>query len=167
MSRTTFVNVDGRGFWALDDALGAWLAYLVEQMVSSDRVPDAWLAAIAADWRVAAAITDLGVSLTFETERQRGWISEYAHAARAAAIAVGDVAEERLRRWMILPDMAVSQGFSRTKGGIGLNRILEVADGFIALVDGRFQSDPPSGWWFLGAGNGMQVIERRADCADH
>ncbi|MFC9435713.1 hypothetical protein [Nocardia sp. NPDC057030] len=165
MSRTTFVNIDGRGFWAVADAFGVWLAYLVEQIDSGDRVPDAWLAATVEDWRVAAAITDLGVGVTFETERQRSWISEYARAARGAAVAAGDVTEERLRQWIILPDTAVSQGFSNTKGGIGLNRILEVADGFIALVDGRFQADPPPGWWFLGTGGGMRVIERRPDSA--
>ncbi|MEU0540444.1 hypothetical protein ABZ319_11270 [Nocardia sp. NPDC005978] len=166
MSRTTFVNIDGRGFWALDDAFGAWLAYLVEQIDGNDRLPDAWLASMVEDWRVAAAITDFGLSLTFETDQQRGWISEYANSARDAAVAVGDVAEEQLWKWMILPDMAVSQGYSRTEGGIGLHRILEVADGFIALVDGRFQPDPPSGWWFLGTGGGMLVIERHADSAD-
>ncbi|MEU7632918.1 hypothetical protein AB0C34_23515 [Nocardia sp. NPDC049220] len=166
MSRTSFVEIDGRGFWSLDDALGVWLAYLVEQADRHDRIEDGLLSEQVECWRVAAAITDCGCSVSIETEQQREWIGEFADAARRAAVAAGDITEDRLREWMIVPDMAVSDGFSRTRGGIGVDRVLEVADGFIALVNGRFPADPPSGWWFLGTGAGMQVIKRRSDPAE-
>lgn len=42
MSRTKFVEIDDRGFWALDDALAVWLAYLVEAVGDVGRA-DAWL----------------------------------------------------------------------------------------------------------------------------
>jgi hypothetical protein len=160
MSRTSWVEIAGRGFWSLDDALGVWLAYLVEQADNHDRVQDGWLTGQVECWRVAAAITDYGCSLSIETEQQREWISEFAGAARGAAVAAGNITEQRLREWMILPDVAVSDGFSRTEGGIGVDRVLEVADGLIALVNGRFPADPPTGWWFLGTGDGVQVITR-------
>ena len=32
MSRTTTVTVGDRGLWALNDAFGVWLAYMVEEI---------------------------------------------------------------------------------------------------------------------------------------
>ncbi|MFS8095757.1 hypothetical protein LFM09_01340 [Lentzea alba] len=38
--------------------------------------------------------------------------------------------------------------------------MLEVADGFLRLLDGTLPDDPHLGWWFLGTGRGWQVIDR-------
>ncbi|CAM4482908.1 hypothetical protein NONI108955_33685 [Nocardia ninae] len=161
MSATQFVEIDGRGFWAVDDALGVWLAYLVDQVGDESRADDPWLADVCDQWRRTAAISDFGTTIDFDTRQQRDQVREFARAARDAAVAAGDVRTDQLCQWLILDDIAVSDGHARRPGGVQLNRILEVADGFIALLDGRLPPDPPSGWWFVGTGEGMRVLTRR------
>ncbi|SEQ55526.1 hypothetical protein [Lentzea albida] len=68
-------------------------------------------------------------------------------AARQRAVEAGDVPRD----------------FTRTgEDVVTLPRVLEVADGFLGLLDGTFPADPRNGWWFLGTGQGRQVIERRS-----
>lgn len=45
MSRTTSFNVGNRGFWALDDAFGVWLAYMIEEITRHEAEP--WQAKLA------------------------------------------------------------------------------------------------------------------------
>ncbi|WP_225725132.1 MULTISPECIES: hypothetical protein [unclassified Nocardia] len=160
MSATKFVEIDGRGFWALDDALDVWLAYLVDQIGDRLHADDAWIADLRDQWVLVAAISDYGITIDFDTQEHRDRIREFAEAARRVASEVGDVTVDRLRQWLILDDIAVSDGHARRPEGVQLNRILEVADGFIALLDGRLPPDPPAGWWFLGTGEGMSEIGR-------
>lgn len=91
---------------------------------------------------------------------QRERVREIAASARCSAPAEGDVSVERLRRWVIFANLAVSEGFSRTPDGVGVERIHDVADGFIGMLEGSFPADPPHGWWYLGTGVGMRIIER-------
>ncbi|GHH44464.1 hypothetical protein [Lentzea cavernae] len=44
-----------------------------------------------------------------------------------------------------------------------ISRIIEVADGFVELLDGTFPADPPGGAWFLGNGEGWAVMPLHAD----
>jgi hypothetical protein len=159
VSRTTTVRYGERLFWALDDAFGAWFAYLVEEI---DRRPDdPWLAELARDWRVAAAVTDFGATVPECTTDQLGELLDIAAAARRRATAAGDITAEELGAWLIVDDLPVSDGFPRTEGGVLLDRILEVADGFVALLGGTLPPDPPEGAWFFGTGNGDAVIRYR------
>ncbi|WP_433656035.1 hypothetical protein ACQPW1_33700 [Nocardia sp. CA-128927] len=160
MSRTKFVEIDDRGFWAVDDALDVWLAYLVE--AAGDAGPaEPWLSDLVEDWRRGSALADIGVTMRLPVAAHRERVRGIAERARRAALAGGNVPVERLRQWVILADSTVSDGFSRTPDGVGVDRILEVADGFIGLLDGRLAADPPHGWWYLGTGAGMSIIERR------
>lgn len=158
MSKTTTIVVGERGFWTLDDAFAVWTAYLVEQI---DQQPgdDAWLVRLAADWRVAAVVTDYGADAGELTPEQSQRLRDIAVAARQRAADAGDVPVERLRQWRMFDDKVVAGGFSRTGDRVEVARVLEVADGFIALVDGSLPVDPPTGTWFLGTGHGWSVME--------
>lgn len=158
MSKTTVLTVGDRGFWALNDAFGVWLAYLAEE-IEGDAAEAQWLAEIAEQMRVSAAITDLGFDLDPGPADQVARIRSYAASARRAAVGAVDVPVGRLRRWMILPDVAVAGGFSRTGPVVELQRILEVADAFIAILDGDFPPDPAAGAWFTGTGAGMLIMK--------
>lgn len=162
MTRTKYVEIDNRGFWALDDALDVWLAYLVEEASEARRI-EAWLNEFVADWRRVSALPDIGVTMRLPEVAHRHQIHNLAEAARRRVVAAGDVSVERLRQWTILGNLVVSEGFSRTPDGVTANRILEVADGFIGLLAETLPADPPHGWWYLGTGMGMRVIERRTD----
>lgn len=162
MSRTKFVEIGERGFWAVDDALDVWLAYLVEEV--GDVGPgEGWLGELVDQWRRAAAIGDYGVTVRSPVAAQRERLRWIAAGARRRVVEGGFVSVERLRQWVILADLTVSDGFSRTPGGVGVERILEVADGFIGLLEGTLPADPPNGWWYLGTGVGDSVIERRSN----
>lgn len=161
MSRMTTVRVGQRGFWALDDAFGVWLAYVVEEIERSG--PAAWLDTLAEQWRVAAAVTELGADAGRLTGEQAAALHTIAVAARRRAEAVGDIPVDRLRSWIIVDDLPVAGGFARTGGSVELSRVLEVADGFISLVEGSLAPDPPAGAWLLGTGAGAVVMEYRPE----
>jgi hypothetical protein len=159
MSRTTTFTVGDRGFWALADAFGVWVAYLVEEITRRGTASEPWLAALAERWRVSAAITDQGAATGELTDEQAAHLRVVAEAARERAEDVGDIPVERLRQWIILDDLPVASGCCRTGTRVEVSRVLEVADGVIALLAGDFAPDPPTGAWFLGTGNGFRVME--------
>lgn len=159
MSRTTTLTYGTKGFWALDDAFGVWIAYLVEEI---DRhACDPWLETIAEDWRVAAAETDFGAHIPPASQAQVASLRALAVEARARAVEAGDVSVEDLRTWFTARDLPVAHGFSRTGDRVELPRILEVADGFLSLIDNALPPDPPGGAWLLGTGKGFLVIAYR------
>lgn len=158
MSGTTTIRMGERFFWAVDDACGVWLAYLVEEIARQGAESDPWLAESARSWRVAAAVTDYGANLGAPTPEQADRLRAIAVTARETARANGDVPVDRLRQWIMVGDLAVSDGFSRTGDRVGVDRVLEVADGSIALLDGSLRPDPPGSQWFLGTGDGWRVM---------
>lgn len=141
MSKTTTVSVDDQGFWVLDDAFAVWLGYLIDQ---AERVgPDPWLEECAEDWRSTLECPDLGEILRGLTPEQKRLLLEISTEARQRAHEAGDVPRD----------------FTRTgKDHVEVGRILEVADGFVQLLDGTFPADPPGGAWFLGTGEGWAVM---------
>lgn len=160
VSRTATVRYRDRHFWALDDALAVWLAYLVEEF---DAMPaDSELAAELEDWRIATFVTDYGANIPVVSESTQARLLEGFVDARSKAMLHGDVSTQTLEAWKLVDDRPVSGGFSRSGGSVELPRIMEVADAFIALMKGSLPPDPVGGWWFLGTGHGFQVIPMRS-----
>jgi hypothetical protein len=144
VSRTTTVTYGDRGFWALDDAFGVWMGYIVEE-IDHEHGDDPWLDEMARHWRVAAAITELGARVSRGTRDQVTRLIDVASGARERACSRGTLTVDQLRRWVIVDDLSVSQGFSRTGNHVEIERVLEVADAFIALLDGSLPPDPYKG----------------------
>jgi hypothetical protein len=160
---TTVVQVGARGFWATADAFGAWMGYLVEEI--ANRPPaelDPALHALAEQWRVAAVVTDFGADAGELSDQQRSALRAIAVTSRARAETVGDLSTEQMQQWIILDGNPVAGGWA-AKGTLELTRLLEVADGFIALLDNQFPPDPSAGAWLLGTGEGYQVIRYRPE----
>jgi hypothetical protein len=155
MSSTTTVVVGDRGFWALDDAFAVWLAYLVESIGDAT-------ASLAEQrdthWKVATGVPDFGMTVKGLDAESRTQLKAAAIRARDVAAAMGDVPESRLREWSLAEGLTVSDGFSRSGDAVPVSRILEVADGFVDLMDGSFPDDPVEGAWFLGTGDGWRVM---------
>jgi hypothetical protein len=81
-------------------------------------------------------------------------------ALRAIAVsarAFGDLSARQMQKWIILDGDPVAGGWA-ANGNLELARILEVADGFIALLDDQFPLDPAAGAWLLGTGEGYQMV---------
>lgn len=157
---TTTIRIGDRYFWVVDDAFAVWLAYFVEEIRATTAIPE-WLGKLTEDWAVAATITDFGMTVDPVDDERRGMLGVIADRARRNAVSAGDVPITRLKEWRLVDDLTVSDGFSRTGEVVELVRILEIAEGFAALLDGTLPPDPPEGWWFLGWGDGMTVIHRR------
>ena len=159
---TTTVRVDARGFWATADAFGAWMGYLVEELADNASVVlDPALRALAERWRVAAVVTDFGADAGEVSDEQRSVLRAIAVAARSGPI-FGDLSTEQMQQWMILDGDPVAGGWA-ANGTLELARLLEVADGFIALLDNQFPPDPIVGAWLLGTGKGYQVVRYRPE----
>lgn len=156
MSRTTVIACGKRGFWALDDVFSVWLAYVVEEI--DRRKDDPWLIAIAEKWRVASVVTDSGAEIPAGSAEQMAALRSVAVLARRRAERAGDLSLDALRTWYVLDDEPVAGAFSRTGHRIELVRVLEVADAFLDLLDGRLRRDPPEGAWLLGTGGGYVVV---------
>ncbi|WP_406051560.1 hypothetical protein [Kribbella sp. NBC_00889] len=160
---TTTIQVGARGFWATADAFGAWMGYLVEEI--ANRTPalhDPALRGIAQQWRVAAVVTDFGADAGELSDEQRSALRAIAVTARAKAESFGDLSTEQMRQWIILDGDPVAGGWA-ANGTLELARILEVADGFIALLDNQFPPDPSAGAWLLGTGEGYKVVRYRPE----
>lgn len=162
MSRATTVEYRDRQFWALDDAFAVWFAYLVDEIDRGEQAGSP-LQVLSAQWRTAAAITDYGATVALpdqggERDVLVSRLLAIAGVARSNAEARGDLTREEVARWLILDDLPVAGGFLRTGDVIAAGRVLEVADGFIALLSGSLPDDPPEGAWFLGTGQGYQVM---------
>jgi hypothetical protein len=89
-----------------------------------------------------------------------------ATAAREEALARGSLSEDQLRRWLIVDDLPVAGAVSRTGAEVEVERVLEVADAFLALLDGTLPKDPPNGAWFVGGGRGFEVIPYRDELSE-
>jgi len=161
MSRTTTVNRGDRHFWTWDDSFGVWMAYLAEEIDGLDP-PPADLAALAEDLHVVSAAIDLGANFSDVGEDSLPLLLQVAATARARAVDAGDISEEALRSWMAVDDLPVAGAFSRSRTGVvEIERILDVADTTIALLDGTLPADPPEGSWFVGhSGDGRVMHER-------
>jgi len=92
-----------------------------------------------------------------ELESAQPWLRELAELWRVAAL-VSDYgarfpspSAEQLR---VLHAIAVE-----ARRRVTDDRVLEVADGFLGLLDGTLPLDPPEGAWFLGTGRGFETIE--------
>jgi hypothetical protein len=135
-----------RYFWALDDAFAVWFEYVLAQIELSP--PDPWLADLAELWRGAVVCPDFGASVSEWTSEQLVMLHAIGVEARKRAVEAGDVPRD----------------FTRTgEDVVRLLRVLEVADGFLRLLDGTLPDDPHLGWWFLGTGRGWEVIPRLYD----
>jgi hypothetical protein len=134
---------------------------LVEEIDRHSDDDNGWLTEMAKHWRVAAAIPDYGANVKTGTPEQLAELRLIVEAARKRAVEAGDLAIEDLRNWVIVDDLAVSQGFSRTGNQVELKRVLEVADAFRSLLDGTLPPDPPEGAWFVGVGQGYLVMPYR------
>ncbi|MGQ0843951.1 MAG: hypothetical protein ACT4QF_07425 [Sporichthyaceae bacterium] len=157
MSRTTMVVVEDRSCWAFDDAFAVWLAMLIESVAD----PTESFAERLEDWKVATGVPDFGMTVRRLDAESTTQLASAAGRAREVAAATGDVPVERLREWSLVDGLTVSDGFSRYGDAVALARILEVADGFLALMDGSFPDDPIDGAWFLGTGDGWAVIRHK------
>ncbi|HVK25855.1 MAG TPA: hypothetical protein VM677_31240 [Actinokineospora sp.] len=140
-----------------------WLAYLVEEIAKRGAACEPWLATQAEQWRGAAAITELGADAGESTDERVGELLAIAVAARQRAVQVGDIPVESLREWIIVDDLPVAGGFSRTGDRVEVSRVLDVAAGFVALLDGSLAPDPPTGAWLFGTGKGPQVMGYRPE----
>ena len=156
MSRTTVMACGKRGFWVWDDVFSVWLAYVAEEIDQS--IGDSWLVAIADKWRVASVVTDFGAEVPAGSADQMAALRSMAVLARQRAERAGDLSLDALRTWHVVDDEPVAGAFSRTGHEIELVRILEVADAFIDLLDGRLRRDPSEGAWLLGTGGGYVVV---------
>jgi len=101
------------------------------------------------EWRCEAVAPEFGADACGLSGRQRAALRSIAVAARGRAESIGDLSDEQ---------------------------ILEVADGFIALLGNVFPPDPPAdefidlvgppqsstGGWLLGTGDGYQAFPMRA-----
>jgi hypothetical protein len=169
----TAIEVDGRAFWATTEAFSVWMAYLVEEI--GNRAPillDPALRELGDEWRRQAVAPEFGAEACGLSGRQRAALHSIAVAARARAESIGDLSDEQIRRWAVFDGRPVRSATSV----VGLAQVLEVADGFIALLGNVFPPDPPTdefidlvgplenstGGWLLGIGDGYQPFPARA-----
>jgi hypothetical protein len=139
------------------------MGYLVEEIANSaPAMLDPALRAIAQQCRVAAVVTDFGADAGELSDEQRSALRAIAVSARARAEASGDLSTRQMQQWIILDGDPVAGGWA-ANGNLELARILEVADGFIALLDDQFPLDPAAGAWLLGTGEGYQVASYRPE----
>ena len=149
MSRTSAIGFRGRWLWAHREGLQVLLALMVEAAAgraTSDDEP--WFAAIVQQWQVQASVADLGCTLDDSwSPEQLALVRDLIEGVRGE-LRAPDAAGRVLRPgWSVLDDLPVA-------GGVGTERVIErvdeVADALLQLLDGRLPPNPPGAWWFVG-----------------
>ena len=130
---------------------------MVEVAAAQPAIPAEWIDR----WRVWASVSDHALKIGSRAESERALLGDIVAEARDRVLRHGDVIPDDLARWSVLEGVNVSDGFLRSQR-LGVADILDVADGFIAMIAGTFAPDPPNGAWFLGAPGGRRVIPMRA-----
>jgi hypothetical protein len=131
--------------------LQVWLAFVVEEIDRCGLTDAEWLAASAGDWRVAAAVNDLGATLPVLGSDEQIQLGAVLRQARERAVHTGDLSARDLGAWLILDSLPVAMALPRSPDSVvGVSRVLDVADGFARLHSGTFPPDPPGHWWLLG-----------------
>ena len=160
MSRSSGIYFRGRDLWVHTEGLQVWLALLIEAGSLLEARDEPWFQDLIKNWRVQATVADLGCTLEDSwTDEQLGVIVGLARRTRRELEDPGVESQLLRPEWSVLDDLPVA-------GGVGPlhlhDRINEVADAFIRLLEGALPPDPHEGWWGVGWGRGQWVtIPRR------
>ena len=98
VSKMYTVTYDGRGFWARDDALCVWFAYLADALEEQGTAQDRECQEIVA-YLKSSAIVGMGALFRPMTRRQLDGMLSAATAARARAVALGTLTVGDIRGW--------------------------------------------------------------------
>lgn len=141
----SFVNATmpglGRvGFWANDGLLGIWLVALAGSVPVGGV---GWQTEVAEHWREQGVgqymgCMDAGLDAFLVSEERRAVAVELSRRARVILVAAAE--DGRIRpAWLVAHGLAVDgcERDSYHRDGVGLALVLQVADAFIDLLNGR------------------------------
>ena len=139
---TSFVSIDGKGFWMNDSILELFLRFAAlhiedsqEQYSLAHRIRDDWLLA-SRGFISGSSMLSLDVDTATEEGRQVV-LSAIASLLEALRENTGSIDKNALNL------MGIASG--RWTAGIPTNLLIEVGEAFVALVNGHPFGDPGSG----------------------
>jgi hypothetical protein len=142
------VEFRNRLLWVHTESLQVWLALLVEAAEELEATDEPWFATLIKSWRVQATVADLGCALEDGwSNEELGVVVQLAKATRERLAEPETVAHVLTPGWSVLDGEPVAAGV----GSLRLvERITQVADAFVLLLQGALPPDPPGAWWFVG-----------------
>ena len=161
MTMTQFVDYRGKGFWAYDVALGVYLKHLID--AAEQRKPEAdaeWLEEAVAWWRVAAVISDYGLTIESSwSESQIDVLLDLLDRACTRLAEHEEIPASEIVSWPLLDDLRI-----HPRGAIVVRTapVVELGLAIIALINGTLPESPAGTVWFYGVLEGRTTIRGKS-----
>lgn len=160
VSQTKSVTYAKCGFWAYDVALGVLIKFLIDAAQESDDANSSWLSEAIADWRVSAAIQDLGFTLdeNWSADQRKAFVALMEKACTALESRKSISADE-IVSWPILDGERI---FPRGAKEVLTAPVVELGRAVIALALGELPEAPKGEAWLFGTHDGRSTIRMNA-----
>jgi hypothetical protein len=159
VSKTQYVEYADRGFWAYDVGLGVFLKHLIDAADASDQAETEWLSTAVRSWRVAACISDYGLSLDEGwSDAQRQTLITLTEDACSRLAKRTSIPAEEIVSWHILDDLHI---FPRGAKEVLSAPVVELGHAIIALLSGELPAAPEGKAWLYGTPDGRETIGMR------
>lgn len=125
------------------------MALMVEAAEKLEARDERWFQGLVQQhWRVQASVPDLGCTLDDSwSPEQLSLIKDLIESVRRELREPDAIGRVLAPGWSVLDGLPVA-------GGVGplrvIERVDEVADAMIQLLDERLPPNPPGSWWFVG-----------------
>jgi hypothetical protein len=149
VTKTQFVEYEGRGFWAYDVGLGVFLKHLIDAAEASGQAADPWLEETVAWWRVVACVSDYGLDLGPPTDAQRQLLIALKLAKRPS------IGADEIASWDASDGLKI---FTRGAAEVETGPVIELGQAIAQLLAGTLTEAPPNTWWFYGTPEGRDII---------
>ena len=160
MSQTAPLRYENSFVWVATDAFAAYFSYFREALGVSASANDPWVSEVREKLiGSVAAPPELGVFLHGLSDEQRIVLNDAAAEARRRAITTGDLDRDTLASWRV--DEHEFPIHLRYGDVLTVERLIEVADAFEAMLEDRLPPPPPYERWFVGAGTPGTTIGSR------
>jgi hypothetical protein len=147
------IEFRGRRLWAHTEGLQVLLALMVEAAEKLDANDERWFQELVAQWRVEASVAVFGRALDDSWSPEQLTLIKDVIGSVRRELREPDAVHRVLRPgWSVLDDLPVADGVSPLRV---IERVDEVADAMIQLLDQRLPPNPPGSWWFVGLGEGV------------
>jgi hypothetical protein len=162
MTATKGIEFGNRFFWAYDVAAGVFLKHLIDEAEASGQADVPWLSQALSDWRLQAAITELGLTLKEDwSSAQKQTFIELAERACQKLALRESIPANEIASWPLVDDLCI---FPRGAKEVLTAPVIELGRAIIALVSGDLPQSPDGEVWFYGTPDGRSLLRMDPDC---
>ena len=158
MSRLMCVEFRDVGFWAFDVVAATYIRFLVDTAEArATSESNTWLADVIHNWRVSAAVSDVGFHLDDSwTEPQVKTVVEIFRKTNEKIAPLGDIPARTVDSAPIVDELHI---FLRNIDPIPHRPLLRFGKAVIDLLSGSLSAPPTGHWWCYDLAETVSIIK--------